>query len=119
MTLTQKILDFSFKVLYNNKHKEGSKDMILKGKFNQANIHAETIEPQVINQIKEFLNTDVSEGSTIHIMPDTHSGKGCVVGFTMTILDKLCPNLVGVDVGCFHKDTKVKLTDGRDARTGY
>lgn len=93
--------------------------MILKGKFNQANIHAETIEPQVINQIKKFLNTDVSEGSTIHIMPDTHSGKGCVVGFTMTILDKLCPNLVGVDVGCFHKDTKVKLTDGRDARTGY
>ena len=88
--------------------------MILKGKFNQAFIHAETIEPQVINQIKEFLNTDVSEGSTIHIMPDTHSGKGCVVGFTMTILDKLCPNLVGVDVGCFHKDTKVKLTDGRD-----
>ena len=87
--------------------------MILKGKFNQAFIHAETIEPQVINQIKEFLNTDVSEGSTIHIMPDTHSGKGCVVGFTMTILDKLCPNLVGVDVGCtiscikLPKDTKV------------
>jgi RNA-splicing ligase RtcB len=74
--------------------------MILKGKYNSATIHAETIEPQVINQIKEFLNTDVSEGSTIHIMPDTHSGKGCVVGFTMTILDKLCPNLVGVDVGC-------------------
>ena len=110
MTLTQKMLDFSFKVLYNNKHKEGSKDMILKGKFNQAFIHAETIEPQVINQIKEFLNTDVSEGSTIHIMPDTHSGKGCVVGFTMTILDKLCPNLVGVDVGC--QMTCIKLPKG-------
>lgn len=88
--------------------------MIVQGKYNTATAHAETIEPQVINQIRDFLNTDLAEGSEIHIMPDTHSGKGCVVGFTMTITDKVCPNLVGVDVGCFHKDTKVKLTDGRD-----
>lgn len=88
--------------------------MLLKGTYNTAVVHAETIEPQVINQIKDFLNTDVSEGSKIHIMPDTHAGKGCVVGFTMSITDKVCPNLVGVDIGCFHKDTKVKLTDGRD-----
>ena len=81
--------------------------MIIQGKYNTANVHAETIEPQVINQIRDFLNTDLAEGSEIHIMPDTHSGKGCVVGFTMTITDKVCPNLVGVDVGC--QMTCVKL----------
>lgn len=26
--------------------------------------------------------------------------KGCTVGTTMTITDKVTPNLVGVDIGC-------------------
>jgi RNA-splicing ligase RtcB len=33
-------------------------------------------------------------------MPDTHAGKGCVIGFTADLGDKVVPNLVGVDVGC-------------------
>ena len=33
-------------------------------------------------------------------MPDVHSGKGCTIGTTMTIKDKACPNIVGVDIGC-------------------
>ena len=33
-------------------------------------------------------------------MPDVHAGKGCTVGTTMTIKDKACPNIVGVDIGC-------------------
>lgn len=39
----------------------------------------------------------------IRIMPDCHSGKGCVIGTTMTITDKIVPNLVGVDIGCGKK----------------
>ena len=38
--------------------------------------------------------------SKIRIMPDTHAGAGCVIGTTMTIADKIIPNLVGVDIGC-------------------
>lgn len=45
-------------------------------------------------------------------MPDTHAGKGCVIGTTMTINDKIVPNLVGVDIGCFTGDTKVWLSSG-------
>lgn len=45
-------------------------------------------------------------------MPDTHAGKGCVIGTTMTITDKVVPNLVGVDIGCFTGDTKVWLSSG-------
>jgi RNA-splicing ligase RtcB len=33
-------------------------------------------------------------------MPDVHAGKGCTIGTTMTVLDKACPNIVGVDIGC-------------------
>lgn len=33
-------------------------------------------------------------------MPDTHAGAGCTIGTTMTISDKIVPNLVGVDIGC-------------------
>jgi RNA-splicing ligase RtcB len=33
-------------------------------------------------------------------MPDVHAGVGCTIGTTMTIHDKIVPNLVGVDIGC-------------------
>jgi len=33
-------------------------------------------------------------------MPDCHKGAGCTIGTTMTIQDKIVPNLVGVDIGC-------------------
>ena len=44
----------------------------------------------------------------IRIMPDTHAGKGCVVGTTMTIKDKIVPNLVGCDIGCGMSAIKLK-----------
>jgi RNA-splicing ligase RtcB len=33
-------------------------------------------------------------------MPDVHAGAGCTIGTTMTVTDKIVPNLVGVDIGC-------------------
>lgn len=33
-------------------------------------------------------------------MPDVHAGKGCTIGTTMTIQDKIVPGMVGVDIGC-------------------
>lgn len=36
----------------------------------------------------------------MRIMPDVHAGAGCTIGTTMTIVDKACPNIVGVDIGC-------------------
>lgn len=88
--------------------------MEITGKFNSAKIFANTIEQECIVQIQNFLDHPASIDSDIRIMPDTHAGKGCVVGFTQTIKERVVPNLVGVDIGCFSSDTKVKLTDGRD-----
>jgi RNA-splicing ligase RtcB len=42
----------------------------------------------------------LTEESKVRIMPDVHSGKGCTIGTTMTVVDKACPNVVGVDIGC-------------------
>lgn len=70
------------------------------GKYNKANVYASTVEQEAYSQILNLLNQKFSEGSEIAIMPDTHAGKGCVIGFTQTIVDKVVPNLVGVDIGC-------------------
>lgn len=53
---------------------------------------------EAINQIEE-INRIFSDNNIV-IMPDYHAGKGCVVGTTMLITDKVCPNHVGVDIGC-------------------
>lgn len=63
-------------------------------------IFAKTIEPEATAQIEKMAASFVGKGSKIRIMPDCHAGKGCTIGTTMTIDYKVCPNLVGVDIGC-------------------
>ncbi len=63
-------------------------------------IFAETFEYESYNQIKKLVNFEAYENAKVRIMPDAHAGKGCTVGTTITIIDKVTPNLVGVDIGC-------------------
>ena len=72
----------------------------LVGKYTSARIYADIVEQDALNQILGMLNQPFTEGSSVAIMPDVHSGKGCTIGTTMTIHDKIVPNLVGVDIGC-------------------
>ena len=58
------------------------------------------IENEAVEQVKILCNQEFISGSKIRIMPDVHSGAGCTIGTTMTITDKVIPNLVGVDIGC-------------------
>lgn len=67
---------------------------------NEVKIFAETFEMEAYNQIVKLANHPAYKDATIRIMPDSHAGKGCTVGTTMTITDKVTPNLVGVDIGC-------------------
>lgn len=66
----------------------------------EVKIFAETFEYEAYEQIKRLANYEAYQNSKIRIMPDSHAGKGCTVGTTMTITDKVTPNLVGVDIGC-------------------
>ena len=72
----------------------------IKGKYNTAKVFTDNIEEEAVVQILELCNQEWVEGNTIRIMPDVHAGKGCVIGLSMTITDKICPNLIGVDIGC-------------------
>lgn len=72
----------------------------LQGKYNTAKVFTDNIESEAISQIIELLNQEAFVGSKVRIMPDVHSGKGCVIGFTANLGDKIIPNLIGVDIGC-------------------
>ena len=72
----------------------------IKGKLNTAICYAKVVEDEAIEQIRRMCDYKLTEGSKVRIMPDVHSGKGCTIGTTMTIVDKACPNIVGVDIGC-------------------
>lgn len=63
-------------------------------------IFTKNIEEQAINQINELLKQEAFEKSKVRIMPDVHAGKGCVIGFTGNLGEKVIPNIVGVDIGC-------------------
>ena len=70
------------------------------GKYNQAKIFTDVVDQASIAQVIELCNQEFTAGSRIRLMPDVHAGAGCTVGTTMTITDRVVPNLVGVDIGC-------------------
>lgn len=72
----------------------------IKGKFNNAKCFTNQIEDVAREQIKQICDTEAFANSKIRIMPDVHAGKGCTIGTTMTITDKIVPSMVGVDIGC-------------------
>ncbi len=72
----------------------------IKGKVNTALCYAKVVEEEAIEQIRRMCDYAIAEDSKIRIMPDVHAGKGCTIGTTMTITDKVVPNVVGVDIGC-------------------
>lgn len=72
----------------------------ISGKYNSAKVFADIVEQTAISQIIALCNQEFTAGSSIRIMPDVHAGAGCTIGTTMTIKEKIVPNLVGVDIGC-------------------
>lgn len=72
----------------------------LEGKYNKATIFTDNVDNETISQVMGICNQEWTKDSKIAIMPDCHAGKGCVIGTTMTLHGKVCPNLVGVDIGC-------------------
>ena len=63
-------------------------------------IYTDDIEQEAIEQIDLLLEQEPFKDCKVRIMPDVHAGKGCVIGFTADLGDKVIPNIVGVDIGC-------------------
>lgn len=97
-------------------------------------IFTDNVEDEAIEQIKQLVSISVFADRKIRIMPDTHAGAGCVIGFTGNLGDKVIPNIVGVDEGCgvrvinlgkypesidfhaFHEHINKEIPSGRNVR---
>ena len=70
-----------------------------RGKYTTAKIMIDHLEEECLAQIIQMINHEAFT-NPVSIMPDCHSGKGSVIGFTMPVGDKVIPNVVGVDLSC-------------------
>ena len=105
----------------------------IEGQHNTAKIFTDNLEDSARGLIMAYCDQPHSVDNKIRIMPDVHAGKGCTIGTTMTIKDKVVPNIVGVDIGCAILTVKLKdkridlpkldsfirkqIPSGRDIRT--
>ena len=72
----------------------------IRGRYNTALCYTSALEEKAAEQIRTVCDQEEFAGCRIRIMPDVHAGKGCTIGTTMTISDKVVPGMVGVDIGC-------------------
>ena len=80
----------------------------IKGNCAEAVVYASGIEDYAKAQIKMICDNDISLGSKIRIMPDCHPGKVGPIGLTMTVTNKIIPQLMGIDIGCGMLVSKIK-----------
>ena len=73
---------------------------IVKGVYAEAKIFTDDVEEYAEAQVKMICDNEVADGSTICMMPDIHPGKIAPIGLSMTVTDKVIPQLLGVDIGC-------------------
>ena len=69
-------------------------------KKNTVKIFTDELDKQTKLQIAATARDPAYADSKIRVMPDTHAGRGCVIGMTMTLTGRVSPSLVGVDIGC-------------------
>lgn len=73
----------------------------IRGNYGVAKVFTDNIEDKAVEQIKVLMNQPYAVDANVRIMPDVHAGAGCTIGTTMYICnERICPNLVGVDIGC-------------------
>lgn len=80
----------------------------LRGKYAEAKVFTDVVDQDSISQVICLLNQPYMAGSRVRMMPDIHAGLGCTIGTTITVGDQICPNLVGVDIGCGMETIRVK-----------
>ncbi len=82
----------------------------IRGAYSTAKVFTDFADQSAVSQITALCSQPFTEGANIRIMPDVHAGAGCTIGTTMTITDKVVPNLVGVDIGCGMETAVLKET---------
>lgn len=62
-------------------------------------LYADKIEPQALVQVKLLAESPLPT-DYVSVMPDAHLGKGVTIGTVFASKHYICPNAVGVDIGC-------------------
>jgi tRNA-splicing ligase RtcB len=70
-----------------------------KGHYTTAKVMIDQLDEATAGQITQFIN-HMAFNRPVAIMPDTHYGKGAVIGFTMPLNKFVIPNVIGVDLSC-------------------
>lgn len=79
---------------------KGSGMKTVRGVYAEAKIFTDDVEDYALAQVKMICDNEVAKGSTICMMPDVHPGRIAPIGLSMTVADKVLPQLSGVDIGC-------------------
>ena len=85
-------------------------------KKNTVKVFTDTLDKQTKLQIAATARDPAYADSKIRVMPDTHAGRGCVIGMTMTLSGRVSPSLVGVDIGCGMEAVRLSDTEVDPAR---
>lgn len=80
-------------------------------KKNTAKVFTDDLDQPTKQQIAATARDPAYADARIRVMPDTHAGRGCVIGMTMTLNGRVSPSLVGVDIGCGMEVVKLRETD--------
>lgn len=73
--------------------------MEIVGEHTTADVKTEEADEATVEQIQEMVNHEAFRNDVV-IQADTHYGAGAVIGFTMPLGQRVCPNTVGMDIGC-------------------
>ena len=98
---------------------KGSVMEIIKGSFTEARVFADDLDMYARAQIQMICDNEAATGSRICVMPDVHPGAVGPIGLTMTIGDRMIPNLLGADIGCGISCVKIAGTGGRKRKIEF
>ena len=71
----------------------------VKGIYTEAKVFTDDVEDHSLAQVKMICDSETAKGSKICMMPDIHPGKVAPIGLSMTVTDKIIPQLLDVDIG--------------------
>jgi len=77
----------------------GADGIEVEGEYTTAEIKTDAVDESCVQQVRRLVDHEAFR-NPVRVMPDAHVGAGAVIGFTMPLGDRICPNTVGVDIGC-------------------
>ncbi len=83
----------------------------IRGTYNTARCFTDVLEERAAEQIRAVCDQAAFKDCKLRIMPDVHAGMGCTIGTTMTVIDKIVPGMVGVDIGCGMESVRIDAKD--------